>query len=223
MFGPAFSGSEAFGLAHFETIKACPESSNSFERSPPLVSLDPSVTATDGDSHSLGKDEGSLPPHGISGLGRAEYSDRNAVAHLFQWWAEGVELFAKVPRDVFAEDTIRPALAGNAGDFGGEEALAGLSGALSGNAVVLAGIAGSEDMNSSTPRSSVEGEHVGPDRRRMKPPCFHRRDQRRGGSDFPLHVAYRARRRKAQILMGEHDAEFEPSDTGAEGENMVGT
>lgn len=160
---------------------------------------------------------------GITGFGRAEYSCRNAVAQPFQWWDEGVELLAKVPRHVLAEDKIRPALTGDADDLGREEPLAAGPCSLSSDTVVLTGIARSEDMNEATPWSSVEGEHVRPDRSRMKPPCFHRRDQRRGGSDFPLHVTDRARRRKAQILMGKLDAEFEPADAGAEGEDVSGT
>src|SRR5690606_19931781 len=97
------------------------------------------------------------------------------------------------------------------------------TGALPGDGVILAGVSRSEDMNEATPRSAVEGEHVRPDRRRMKPPRLHRRDQRRGGSGFPLHVADRARRRKAHMEMGEMDAEFEPSDAGAEAKNVGGT
>jgi hypothetical protein len=89
----------------------------------------------------LGQDEQSLASHGVSGLGRAEYSARNAVAQSLQCRDEGRKLLACVPRDVLPEDKIRPALVGDADDLGSEEALAISSGALSGNAVVLAGIA----------------------------------------------------------------------------------
>lgn len=105
-----------------------------------------------------------------------------------------MELSVDVPDDVLAEDKIRPALAGDADNLGGKEACAIGSGALSGDAVFLAGIARSEDMNEVTPRSSVEGEQVAPDRSRMKPPRFHRRDQACGGCGFPLHVTYAATR-----------------------------
>jgi hypothetical protein len=126
-------------------------------------------------------------------------------------------LSVRVPRHVLTEDKIRPALLGDPADLGSEEALSRGSGLLSGDAVVLAGVARSEDMNEATPRSSVEGEHVRPDRSRMKPPCFHRRDQARGGCGFPLHEAYRASVRKRQT-----DTEFKSSNAGAEGEDVDG-
>ncbi len=121
----------------------------------------------------LSHDEQSLAPHGIAGFGRAEYSCRNAVAQPFQCRDDGAELSVCVPRHVLTEDKIRPALFGKAADLGGEEAVAIGPGALSGNAVVLAGIARSEDMNDAAPWSSIEGEHIRPDRRVMKPPRFH--------------------------------------------------
>jgi len=130
-------------------------------------------SATGAIHSSAGHDEQSLAPHGVAGFGRAEYSCRNAVAQSLQWRDKGRKLSAGVPRDVLSEDKIRPALGGNAADFGGEEAFAIGPGALTGNRVVLAGIARSEDMNEATPRLAIEGSHVRPDRRRMKPPRFH--------------------------------------------------
>jgi len=132
-------------------------------------------------SVALGHDEQSLAPHGIAGLGRAEYSCRNAVAHSFQWRDDGCELSGRVPRHVLSEDKIRPALIGDPDNLGGKEAHAIGSGSLSGDAVFLAGVSRSEYMNEATPRSSVEGGKVRPDRSRMKPPCIHRRDQACGG------------------------------------------
>ena len=89
----------------------------------------------------LGHDEQSLAPHGISGFGRTEYSCRNAEAQLLQCWDDGFKLSIRVPRDVFAEDKIRPALIGHADNFGGEEPLSVSASLLSGNAVVLAWVA----------------------------------------------------------------------------------
>jgi hypothetical protein len=170
----------------------------------------------------LGQDEQSLASHGVSGFGRAEYSCRNAVAQSLQWRDEGRELSACIPRNVLADDKTRPALAGDADNLGREEALSVSSGAVSGDAVVLAGIARSEDINEATPWSSVEGEQVRPDRRRMKPPCFHRRDQACGGCGFPLHVADSASRFAAQSE-SKADAEFESADASAEGDDVSGT
>lgn len=149
-------------------------------------------------------------------IGRAVFGHR--THRRIQWRDDSGKLSVDVPDDVLTEDKIRPALRGDPADLGGEEAFAGCSGLLSGNAVVLAGVARSEDMNEAAPRSSVEGEHVRPDRSRMKPPCFHRRDQARGGCNFPLHEQYRASERHRQT-----DAKFEPADSGAEGQDVSGT
>lgn len=103
-----------------------------------------------------------------------------------------------------------------------EEASPSGSGAVAGDAVVLARIAGSEEMNAATPRSSVEGGKVGPDRRVIQPPRVHRRDQARGGSGFPLDVADAADS-LSPMVEGEGDAELESADAGAQGQQLAGT
>nr|WP_242446032.1 hypothetical protein [Sphingopyxis lindanitolerans] len=93
--------------------------------------------------------------------------------------------------------------------------------ALSGNAVSLARIARSDDIHASAKRSAVEGSSVRPDRRRMKPPRFHRRNQAGDGSNFPLHVADAAHSLSA-MMVGELQSEFEASDAGADAESVDG-
>jgi hypothetical protein len=56
----------------------------------------------------------------------------------------------------------------------------------------------------------------------MKPPCVHRRDQACGCCGFPLHVTDAACSLSAGVE-GEGDAELEPADAGAEGEDVPGT
>ncbi|MEM6493322.1 MAG: hypothetical protein AAF650_02985 [Pseudomonadota bacterium] len=141
---------------------------------------------------------------------RAEYSRRNAVTQSFQCRDEHGELSVGVPRDVLAEDTMRPALARDADDLIGEEAIVGGASAFSGDAVGLARVSRSEAIHRSTPWLSVEGGKVRPDRRRMKPPAFHSRDKTRGCKGFPLHVSDAAR-----FGHGDADAKFEPSNPGA--------
>lgn len=207
MFGPPFSALLDLGAAQRRSCSACSIALR--EKSEFPAALYPSVPAEPaiGDGH----DEQSLAAHGISGFGRTEYSCRKAVAQSFQCRRDGCKLSVRVPRDVLSEDKIRPALLGDADDFGSEESLAVLSLSLSSDGVVLAGISRSEDMYEATPCSSVEGEQVTPDRRRMKPPCFHRRDQTCGCCGFPLHVQDAARLFAAQSE-SEADAEFKPSD-----------
>ena len=151
-------------------------------------------------------------------LGRAEYSARNAVAHAFQWADEGGELPVGVPRHVLAEETMRPALVDDAEQLVDEPAIVVGTAPPSGDAVGLAWIARSDAINDATPRSSVEGSCVRPDRSRMKPPRFHARDQACGCCRFPLHV-----HDSMASGFGDADAEFEPADASAEGQNSGGT
>jgi hypothetical protein len=127
-----------------------------------------------------------------------------------------------IPRDVLADDKIRPALAGDSANLWGQEAFALGACPLAGNAVVLAGVSRSEDMNEATPWSSVEGGKVRPDRSRMKPPALHRRDQAGSGRCFPLHVTDASTSLGAAV-QSEEDSKLEPADAGAQGEYVPGT
>jgi hypothetical protein len=89
---------------------------------------------------------------------------------------------------------------------------------LAGDAVALARVARSDEINDATPRSSVEGSCIRPDRSRMQPPRLHARDQACGGCGFPLHVHDTAR-----SGFGNSDAKFKSADAGAEGEAVEGT
>jgi hypothetical protein len=149
---------------------------------------------------------------------RAEYSCLNAVTQSLQWRDEGGELAGGIPRDVLAEETERPALVDDAKHLVDEEPLVGGAEPLSGDAVGLAGISGSDAMNAATPWSSVEAGKVGPDRRRSQVARFHARDQCGGCSGFPLHVSDANRSRH-----GELDAEPESAGAGAELEDVPGT
>lgn len=153
-----------------------------------------------------------------SGLGRAEDSCRNAVTQPFQCRDEGGELSVRIPRDVLAEQTIRPALGDDAQDLVDEKAIVVGAAALSGDGVRLAGISRSDAMNEATPWSSVEGGKVRPDRRLIQGAVRHARDKVRGGIGFPLHVSDAAR-----SGLGDADAELEPADAGAEAEHVDGT
>lgn len=149
---------------------------------------------------------------------RTEYSCLNAVTHSLQCRDEGGELPSGIPRDVLAEETERPAPGDDAQHLIDEEAFVGCAKSLSGDAVGLAGIAGSDAMNASTPRVRVESGKVRPDRRWSQVARFHARDQCCGGGCFPLHVSDAAR-----VRHGELDAEPEPAGPGAQLEDVPGT
>lgn len=142
-------------------------------------------------------------------LGRAEYSRRNAVSHPLQTRDQCRKLSVDVPRDVLAEETSRPALVDDAEDLIEQEAVVVGPQLEAGVGVRLAGVARSDAMNDATPRSSVEGGKVRPDRRVIQCPGRHTRDKNRGGIGFPLHVSDAAR-----VGSGDADAEFESADPG---------
>ena len=133
----------------------------------------------------VGHDKHSLASVAIAGFARTENSNLNAVSHSLQWRNEGSELPVDVPRDVLAEDAERPALIDNTDDLIDEESIIEDPEPLSCNAVALAGISGSDAMNASTPRSSVEGGKVRPDRRRSQVVRFHAVDQLRWRPRLP--------------------------------------
>lgn len=110
---------------------------------------------------------------------------------------------------------MRPALIDDAQHLIGEEAVVVGAAALAGDAVGLAGIAGSDAMNATTPCSSVEGGKVRPDRRRSQVTRFHAVDQLCGRRGFPLHVSDATRSGH-----GELDAETEAACAGAEFEDV---
>lgn len=154
---------------------------------------------------------------GSANPGRAEYSDRTAIAQAFQCRDEHAELSVGVPRDVLAEDTQRPALRHHPDKLIDEEPVIGRAEPAPGDAVRLAGIAGSDEMNAAAPRAAVEGSKVRPDRRRMKPPALHRRDQSGSGAGFPLHVSDRAMSGFDKV-----DADVEPADACAHADAVPG-
>ena len=71
----------------------------------------------------VGHEEQPLASVGSAHFGRAEYSDRNAVAQPLQCRDEGGELSVRVPRDVLAEDTGRPHFRDDANKLFDEEAV----------------------------------------------------------------------------------------------------
>lgn len=170
------------------------------------------------DAVAVGHDDDPLASMAVTGFVRAEYSCLNAVAQLFQWRDDGSELSRSVPCDVLSEETERPALANDADDLVDEKPFVIAAAHLSGLAIRLAGIAGSDAMNASTPRSSVEGGKVRPDRRRSQVTRFHAVDQLRGGRCFPLHVSDATRSGH-----GEFDTESESSGSGAQFDDVPGT
>jgi len=166
----------------------------------------------------VGHDKQPFPEMAGADFRRAEYSCRNAVAQPFQTRDECGELPVDIPRDVLAEDTIRPHFLDDPQQLVDEPPIVVLAPPPSGDAVRLARVARSDAIHDATPRSAVEAAKVRPDRRLMKGAFAHARDQNRGGIGFPLHVHDTARSGS-----GNPDAELEPAGSGAHAKYMVGT
>lgn len=115
--------------------------------------------------------------------------------------------------DILDEDQGRLALADDARQVADEVSRVVSGGASSSARIGLTGDSASDEIHNSTPRASVEGGNVRPDRRRSHGSRFHRRDQVCGGECFPLHVAHGASR-----LAGEVQPSLESGVSGADAE-----
>jgi len=92
--------------------------------------------------------------------------------------------------DVLQKEEPRTAIVGNVDDAEEEPgALAVEPSTAACKAEVLAGETCSDAIHCAVPRSSVEGEHVGPDRSRVQASFFDARRQDAGSVSFPLNVA----------------------------------
>jgi hypothetical protein len=115
---------------------------------------------------------GSEEKEPLSDVRRPEFL-RGEGARLYSK-AEGSEVgddlgesVADVARDVLAEDEGGLALGDDAGDVRPEMALVIDAALVSGDGERLAWVARSDEIHDSTPRASVEGSQVRPDRGRM--------------------------------------------------------
>lgn len=107
------------------------------------------------------------------------------------------------------------------GDAGPEVALVFVGSLLAGDGEGLARVAASDAVHEATPRSRIEGSEITPHRREIQPPFFHARDQYSGCIGFPLDVTDRARS-EARSSESVVEAAVEPSDAGADGEDVEG-
>lgn len=113
--------------------------------------------------------------------------------------------------DVLPEEERGLALDGDPDMFEEEPRAAAIQpGALPGEAEILARCAASDEIHESTPRASVEGAYVVPDRSRRQPRFFHPGHETGRSKGFPLDVHHRLH------SAGGKEAEIEPSDSGAD-------
>lgn len=118
--------------------------------------------------------------------------------------------------DVLEEAPCGLALSKNASDIWPEVALVVFTAAMAGETERLAGVAASDKIHDSTPRASVEGSQVTPDRRRSQATLLHLRRQSGDGERFPLHHADRASAAEPSSSSSSVEAEVKPSTPGAQ-------
>lgn len=146
---------------------------------------------------------------GAGNVGRGHH-----VTQSLKLSPDHVEATREVSWDVFAEEKSGLALAHDPRDVRPEVAVVVFSFALPGKAERLARVARKDEVHEATPRCTIEGGEVRPDRRLIQTPFFHSRDQVRGAKGFPLDVTD-----GSCGGTGEPDSEVEPSDSGTEGED----
>ncbi len=117
--------------------------------------------------------------------------------------------------DVLEEAELGLALRDDALDVGPDPPLVLDPALLTGCGEGLAREARNDAIHDSTPRSSIEGAEVGPDRSLRKGPVLHARRQNRCGIRLDLDVADRA----SSSSEGKVQTEVEPSVSRAEGEH----
>jgi len=130
-----------------------------------------------------------------------------------------VESQGNVPWDVLEKDQRRLDLGDDSPDVRPEVARVGLAGAISGDAEWLAGIAGSDEIHATAPRSAIEGCEIVPDRSAIQGRVFHPGHENGRREGFPLDVAHAA----ICVSGRELDSKLEPADSSAQGEPMDGT
>lgn len=123
-----------------------------------------------------------------------------------------------MPADVFEETQCGLSLLNDSSDARPKVPRIIRSTPLTGEAERLARVAASDAIHNSTPRATVEGSQVAPDRSRSHGFFFHARRQYRRGESFPLNVTDNASR----SACGKLNSEVEPADAGAEREHVEG-
>ena len=117
--------------------------------------------------------------------------------------------------DVLEEAPGGLALSNNASDIWPEVAFVVFAAAMAGETERLTGVAASDEIHDPTPRASVEGSQVTPDRCRSQATLLHLRRQSGDGERFPLHHADRASASEPRSSSSSVEAEVKAATSGA--------
>jgi hypothetical protein len=142
------------------------------------------------DAVGVGQDEDPAPAMARACFSRREQSRFCCIAQLAKASCDVGKSQIDMAFDIFAKEPFGPDFVGDSGDFGPK--VTGIVGSppLSGMAEGLAGIAGSDDMNATAPRSAVEGSQIVPNRGLAQGRIFHPRHEGGRRMGFPLDVSH---------------------------------
>jgi hypothetical protein len=144
---------------------------------------------------------------------RAEDARLCRVAQTFQFADDLGQSQIDVTLDVLKEHPSRATLVDDPGDLRPEVPWVVLAPPMTGDAEGLAGVAGSDEMNSAAPWSAVEGSKVVPDSSLSQGLVAHPGHESGRRVGFPLDVTH-----SPIVWLGDVDAEVEAAVSGAEGE-----
>lgn len=166
----------------------------------------------------VGQYEQSPPVMCRADLSRREHARSNAEAHSLKVSRDHVEAKMKMADDVLEEHPTRPTLLDDALDVGPE--VPGIFGAsaASRRAEGLAWISRRQEIHDATPWAAVEGFEVIPDRSRIQGLVRHPSHESGRGSCFLFDKTHTAISR-----LGDSEAKFEASSSGAQGDGIKGT
>ena len=159
---------------------------------------------------SEGEDEDSLSLVRRSDIGRSEHTPFRIEPERGKVGKNVGEPKRNVPCDVLEESQAGSRLGEDASDLGPQMSLVGISESFACLAERLAGVSACDEIHASTPRTSVEGSEVRPDRSAIQGLVFHPGHEDGRGEGVPLDVA------NASRILGQ--AEVDASDTGAQAE-----
>jgi hypothetical protein len=169
------------------------------------------------DALAVSQDEDPFPLVRCACFCRCEQARRRRVAHAPKFSQDGFKAEGDVPCNVFEKDPFRSDLADDAGDMGPEVARIICAEALTSKAERLAWVSSEDGVDESSPRPSVEGSQVGPDRCGGEVSCPLGGNDAVSGVFFPLDPAS-----GVEAWLCKHEPEIEAAGASTEGKPMSG-
>ncbi len=142
----------------------------------------------------VGQKEEPLPSVRRTNVGRAKHAPFRIVPQVGQAPEYDLDSESNKVPDVLHVDVARSHFANDPSVLAPQPGADPVDDAvlLPGDADVLTRESANDEIHASTPRATVEGGDVRPDRRRIQPTVRHARSQYRRSVSFPLHVADRS-------------------------------